>query len=126
MTTESPERPPRLEQEVREILERAEAQRSPISHLNESVHRRGLDARQRLKRPAARPIPIRSRFFTPEILRIVGALGLAIVAALVGEISRLLAVLAAIASLLVFFSLWFPTSRPMSSHRPRWRGRDLS
>ena len=124
MTTESPERPSRLEQEVREILERAEAQRSPISHLNESVHRRKLDARQRLKRPAARPT--RSRFFTPEILRIVGALGLAIVAALVGEISRLLAVLAAIASLLVFFSLWFPTSRPMSSHRPRWRGRDLS
>ena len=40
MTTESPDRPSRVEQEVREILERTEAQRSPIDHFGESVQRR--------------------------------------------------------------------------------------
>jgi hypothetical protein len=124
VTTESPERPSRLEQEVREILERTDAQRSPRDHLSDSMHRTRAEAQQRLKRPA--PAPALSRFLTPEILRIVGALALAVVAILLGEVSRLLAVVAAIASLVVFFSLWFPTSRASSSTRPRWRGRDLN
>jgi len=87
------------------------------------VQRRRVEAQRRLQRPA--PSFSRSRILTPEILRIVGALALAIAAALLGEFSRLLAVVAAIASLLLFFSLWFPTSRVSSAHRPRWRGRDL-
>lgn len=124
MTTESPERPSRLEQEVREILERTEAQRSPMDHLSDSVHRTRAEAQQRLKRPG--PSPALSRYLTPEILRIVGSLALAIVAALLGEVSRLLAILAAIASLIIFFSLWFPTAGASSSTRPRWRGRDVS
>ena len=124
MTTESPERPSRLEQEVREILERTEAQRSPMDHINESVHRTRVEAQQRLKRTT--PPGTRSRFLTPGILRIVGALALAIVAVLLGGVSDLLATLAAIASLIVFFSLWFPTSRTTSPSRPRWRGRDLN
>lgn len=124
MTTESPERPSRIEQEVREILERTEAQRSPIDHLGESVQRGKFEAQRRLRRPA--PSPARSRILTPEILRIVGALALAIVAMVLGEVSRLLATLAAITSLIVFFSLWFPSSRTTSGQRPRWRGRDLN
>jgi hypothetical protein len=70
-------------------------------------------------------LPTRSRILSPELLRIVAALALAIFAALLGEFSRLLATVAAIASLIVFFSLWFPTSRATSAQRPRWRGRDL-
>jgi hypothetical protein len=124
VTTESPERPSRIEQEVREILERAEAQRSPIDHLSESVQRGRVEAQRRLQRPT--PALSRSRILTPEILRIVGALALALLAALLGEISRLLAVVAAIASLVLFFSLWFPTSGAASADRPRWRGRDLN
>jgi hypothetical protein len=123
VTTESPERPSRLEQEVREILERTEAQRSPIDHFGESVQRRKVEAQRRLARSA--PLPGRSRILTPELLRIVAALALAIFAVLLGEFSRLLATVAAIASLIVFFSLWFPTSRATSAERPRWRGRDL-
>ena len=124
MTTESPERPSRLEQEVREILERSEAQRSPMDHLSDSMHRTRAEAQQRLQRPASSQA--RSRILTPDILRILGALALAIVAALLAGISGLLATVAAIASLIVFFSLWFPTSRATSSSRPRWRGRDLN
>jgi hypothetical protein len=123
VTTESPERPSRLEQEVLEILERTEAQRSPVDQIGEAVQRRKAEAQRRLQ--TSRPLPSRSRYLTPEILRIVGALALAIVAVGLGEFSRLLAVLTAIASLVVFFSLWFPTSRPSPSQRPRWRGRDL-
>lgn len=123
MTTESPERPTRLEQEVREILERTEAQRSPIDQIGEAVHRQKVATQQRLK--GSGPLPMQSRIFTPEIQRIVGALGLAVLAVVLGEISRLLAVMVAIASLILFFSLWFPTSRPTSTDRPRWRGRDL-
>ncbi len=123
MTTESSERPSRLEQEVREILERTEAQRSPMDHINDSVHRRRVEAQQRLKQPAHSPLS--SRFLTPEILRIVGALALAIMAALLGGISGLLAEVAAIASLMVFFSLWFPATHTSSAGRQRWRGRDL-
>lgn len=123
MTTESPERPSRVEQEVREILERADAQRSPIDHIGETVQRRKAGAQQRLKRTA--PMPSRSHILTPGIQRILGALLLAVVAILLGEVSRLLATLAAIASLVVFFSLWFPTTGTRSSQRPRWRGRDL-
>lgn len=124
MTTESPERPSRLEQEVREILERSEAQRSPMDHLSDSVHRTRVEAQQRLTRPATSRAS--SRILTPDILRIVGALALAIVAALLAGVSGLLATVAAIASLIVFFSLWFPSSRATSSSRPRWRGRDLN
>jgi uncharacterized membrane protein len=124
VSTESPERPSRLEQEVREILERTEAQRTPIDQLGDTVHRRKVEAQRRLKSSAASPT--RSGILTPEIQRIVGALALALVAALLGEVSRLLAVLAAFASLILFFSLWFPTSRTSSSERPRWRGRDLT
>ena len=123
MTTESPDRPSRLEQEVREILERTEAQRSPIDQFSESVHRRRVETQRRLRQSA--PAPARSRYLSPEILRILGALALAIVAALLGEVSRFLAFVAAIASLIVFFSLWFPTTRVSPSQRPRWRGRDL-
>ena len=124
MTTESPERPSRLEQEVREILERSEAQWSPIDQIGESVQRRKIEAQRRLQQSA--PSRSRSRYFTPELMRIAGALALAVVAIVLGSVSHLLAVLAAIASLLVFFSLWFPTSHPSSSQRPRWRGRDLN
>lgn len=123
MTTGSPERPSRVEQEVREILERSEAERTPIDLFSESVQRRKSVAQQQLKKAA--PASASSRYLTPEILRIVTALALAILAALLGEVSRFLAVIAALASLIVFFSLWFPTPRSSSAQRPRWRGRDL-
>ena len=123
MTTELPERPSRLEQEVREILERTEAQRTPIDHISESVHRTKIGAQQRLKHPKS--WSARSRFMAPDILRLAGALALAILAALLGSISNLLATVAAIASLIVFFSLWFPSTRTTATSRPRWRGRDL-
>lgn len=124
MTTEIPDRPSRLEQEVREILERTEAERSPIDHISDSVRRRTIDAQHRLQRPASRTL--RSRMFTPEILRIVGALALAIMAVLLGSVSNLLSVVLAIASLLVFFSLWLPSPRATTAERPKWRGRDLN
>lgn len=123
MTTESPERPTRLEQEVREILERTEAQRSPIDQIGDAVHRQKVATHRRLKQSALPPV--QSRILTPEILRIVGALALAVLAAVLGEVSRLLAMMVAIASLILFFSLWFPVSRATSTDRPRWRGRDL-
>lgn len=124
MTIESPERPSRLELEVREILERTEAQRSPMDHISDSMHRTKAEAQQRLKQPS--PLRQRSRFLTPEILRIAGALALAVLAVLLGSVSNLLAAVAAIASLIVFFSLWFPSPRATSASRPRWRGRDLN
>jgi hypothetical protein len=124
VSTESPERPSRLEQEVREILERTEAQRSPMEHISDSVDHTRAEAQQRLQRPA--PFPARSKYLTPDILRLVGALALALVAVLLSGISNLLATVAAIASLIVFFSLWFPSIRSSTTHRPRWRGRDLN
>jgi hypothetical protein len=124
VTTESPERPTRLEQEVREILERTEAQRTPIDQIGDAVHRQRVATQRRLKRSS--PLAVQSRILTPEILRIVGALALAVLAVMFGEVSRLLAMVLAIASLIVFFSLWFPTSRVTSTDRPRWRGRDLN
>lgn len=124
MTTESPDRPTRMEQEVREILERAESQRTPIDLFGETVHRRKIETQQKLKR--ASPPSVSSRYLTPEILRIIGAFALAILAIILGEVSRLLATISAIASLVVFFSLWFPTARVSSTNRPRWRGRDLN
>lgn len=123
MSTQSPERPSRVEQEVREILERAEAQRSPVDQVSDAFHRKQQETRERLRRPT--PSPRASRYLTPEIARILGALGLALVGALLSDVSRLLAVVAGLASLIVFFSLWFPMARPSSMQPQRWRGRDL-
>lgn len=66
-----------------------------------------------------------SKLLSPGLLRIGGALVLAIIAAAIAEASHLLAIIAAIASLLVFFSLWFPSRASLSSQPLRWRGRDI-
>ncbi|MFT4037470.1 MAG: hypothetical protein QM692_04770 [Thermomicrobiales bacterium] len=121
--SDGPERPSRVEREVLEILERSEAQRSPVDQLTASVRHRQAATRSRM-REASRPRS-GSKYLSPGLLRIAGALALAIIAAAIADASHLLAMIAGIASLLVFFSLWFPSRASLSSQPLRWRGRDI-
>jgi hypothetical protein len=108
----------RVEREILEILERVDAAPTPIEQIQASVRRQRLTARAQLWR--AKPSA-----WSPEILKIVGALLLAIAAAAIADVSRFVAVTLAIASGIALLSLWFPGGRPGPGDSPRWRGRDL-
>jgi hypothetical protein len=108
----------RVEREILEILERADAAPRPVDHLQAAVRRQKTTARSRLSR-ATPPA------WNPELLRIGGALLLAILAAVVADVSRLIAIVLAVGSAIAFFSLWLPSRGPHLGDAPRWRGQDL-
>ena len=117
------DRSSRVEREVLEILERADAAKSPVEAVQETVRRQSATARRRLSTSAQEQR--RPNRFPQGLLRIGGALGLAIAAALVGDAFRLGAIVLAIGSAVVFFSLWVPSRVSGQGGAPRWRGRDL-
>ena len=114
----------RVEREVLEILERANAAKSPVESVQATVRRQSASARGRLSKSAQEPW--RLQRWPQGLFRIGGALLLAIVASLIGEAFRLGAIVLAIASAIAFFSLWVPSRGSGPGSAPRWRGRDLS
>jgi hypothetical protein len=117
------EKSSRVEREVLEILERADAAKSPVENVQATVRRQSASARTRLSKSAHEPWRL-SRW--PQgLFRIGAALLLAIAAAFIGEAFRLGAIVLAIASAIAFFSLWVPTRVSGPGSAPRWRGRDL-
>lgn len=120
--SEQHDRSSRLEREVREILERADAEQRPLDNVQHAVRRKRQVARATVANAWRPSIPAA---LNSEIARIVAAFVLAIVAAVIADWSHLLAIVFAIASLLTFFSLWFPARGPNSFDTPRWRGQDL-
>jgi hypothetical protein len=118
------ERSTRVEREIREILERADASQRPVDNFQDAVRRKRATMQARASGAS------RSRWtpaiVSPALARILGALALAILAAVMDDYVRFLAVLLAIASAVVFFSLWVPT-RPsgVDGDSPRWRGQRL-
>jgi hypothetical protein len=120
MTSESPHNgSTRLEREILEILERTDSSATtPVDELQAAVKRRSASARGRVRQVSKPEI-------SPEILRIGGALLLAVGAAAVSDLSRLLATILAIASLVLFLSLWVPTRPSSAGGPPRWRGQEL-
>jgi hypothetical protein len=121
--SEQPDRSSRLEREVREILERADAEQTPLDNLQGAVRQKRNAARVKMSEARSRPsLPAAAN---SEVVRIVLAIALAIVAAAIADWSRLLAVLIAIASVFVFFSLWLPSRGPGPFDTPRRRGQDL-
>ncbi len=117
------EKSSRVEREVLEILERANAAKSPVENVQATVRRQSASARARLSRGAHEPW--RLRRWPQGLFRIGAALLLAITAALVGEAFRLGAIVLAIASAIAFFSLWVPSRGSGPGSAPRWRGQDL-
>jgi len=118
MTQPEPRNSSRVEREILEILEKADASVTPIDKLSTNLRRRPQVSIP--KRP--------SRFsgkVTPEIIKVGASLVLAFLAAAVAGASHLLGLGFAIASLIVLFSLWVPTGSASFGERPRWRGRDL-
>ena len=99
-------------------LEKADASITPIDRFSSSVRRRPKISLPNF--PAT--ISVKK---TPEVVRIIASLALAVLAAAVASASHLFGVALAIASLLVLFSLWVPTQSAGPGERPRWRGRDL-
>jgi hypothetical protein len=113
----------RVEREVLEILERADASHSPVEHLQAAMRRRRQSARARV---AAGASSVRlPKWLSPATLRIVAALVLAFGAYSAAGASRPLGLILAIASALVFFSLWVAAIPSQNGGRPRWRGQDL-
>ena len=120
---DSGERSTRVEREIREILERADASQRPVDQFQYAVRRRRASVQAKASTATPRRLPPR---LSPDLARILGALALAILAAVLAEWLRFGAVILAIASAVVFFSLWVP-SRPtgMGGGSPRWRGQQL-
>lgn len=114
----------RVEREILEILERADAKQTPVENLQVAMRRRAAGARSQMTRAAWRQ-PRSLRQLPSPIIRLAAALVLAVCAVLVGGASHLLAVILAIASGLAFFSLWVPAGPSGPGDAPRWRGRDL-
>lgn len=108
----------RVEREILEILERADAPPAPVKRIQIAAQR------QRASIPTSM-FNTFGRKWSTEIGKIAGALLLAIAAATIADHSRLLGVMLAIASAVIFFSLWFPGRPSGWSESPRWRGRDL-
>lgn len=108
----------RVEREILEILEKADASVTPIERFSSSVRRR--------PKPVLPAVPwtISSRV-TPGIIKILASLMLAVLAAALTSTSHLVGVGLAIASAIVLFSLWLPSRSAGFSESPRWRGRDL-
>lgn len=121
--SEEPRESTRVEREVLEILERSESAQTPASQIQSAVRRQSASAREQLSRSTfERPT---LAVLSSDIARIAGALILAICAAALSDASRLLAVVLAIASALIFFSLWLPARPSGPGDSPRWRGQDL-
>jgi hypothetical protein len=120
--SDSGEKASRVEREVLEILERANAAQSPVENVQATVRRQSASARARLS-TSAHQAP-RFREWPQGLFRIGAALLLAIAAALTADAFRLGAIILAIASAIAFFSLWVP-ARAGPGSSPRWRGRDL-
>jgi VIT1/CCC1 family predicted Fe2+/Mn2+ transporter len=118
------ERSTRVEREIREILERADAAQRPVDSFQDAVRRKRATVQARAS--GASPPRWASAKLTPALAKILGALALAMLAALIADNLRFLAVILAIASAVVFFSLWVP-SRPsgLGGDSPRWRGQRL-
>jgi len=108
----------RVEREILEILEKAEASVTPIDKFSSSLRRRPQLVRPNL------PAGVTSRL-APETIKIAAALVLAVLTATLSRPSHLLGVGLAIASAVVLLSLWIPSRSSSISDRPRWRGRDL-
>lgn len=113
----------RVEREVLEILERAEAAQSPVENLHAAVRRQTESARIQVSR-SADSSHLR-KLMSADLARIVASLVLAVAAAVVANASPILAFCLAIASAVVFFSLWLPTRGSTAGGSPRWRGQDL-
>jgi hypothetical protein len=117
------ERSSRVEREVLEILERADAAQSPVENVQATVRRQSASARARLAESSHQPWRIRE--WPPGLFKIGAALILAIGAALIADAFRAGAVFLAIASAIAFFSLWVPARASGAGDAPRWRGQDL-
>jgi VIT1/CCC1 family predicted Fe2+/Mn2+ transporter len=118
------ERSTRVEREIREILERTDSSQRPVDNFQAAVRRKRATVQAKTtKASSSRWTPA---MISPALARILGALALAIAAAVVADYLRFLAVILAIASAVVFFSLWVP-SRPsgMGGDATHWRGQRL-
>ena len=121
---DSHERSTRVEREVLEILERADAAGSPVENLQAAVRRQRASAGSRVTQ-GANGVRLQ-RWLSPATTRIVGSVAFATAAVVVADVSRLLALLLALASSAAFFSLWVPARGSVVGDGPtRWRGRDL-
>jgi len=117
------EKSSRVEREVLEILERANAAQSPVENVQATVRRQSASARARLSKSSQQPWRLRE--WPQGLFRIGAALLLAIAAALIADAFRLGAIILAIASGVAFFSLWVPARTSGPGDAPRWRGQDL-
>jgi hypothetical protein len=117
---ESPQPSTRVEREILEILERADAKPTPVQDLQSAFRNQSVSAKARMPR-------MPSLNLSPGLYRIGAALILAIAAAGVSGISHLGGLILAVLSLAVFFSLWFASRGPGGGGGPqRWRGQDLN
>ena len=117
------ERSTRVEREVIEILERANATQSPVENVQAAVRRQRASARAQLSAS-----PRRHRWpqnWPQDLFRLGAALVLAAAAAVVADAFRFGAVVLAIASAIAFFSLWAQPRPSGLGRASRWRGRDL-
>jgi VIT1/CCC1 family predicted Fe2+/Mn2+ transporter len=114
----------RVEREIREILERADASQRPVDNFQEAVRRKRATVQS--KASGTSQSPSLPSWLSPALARILGALALAIAAAAVADTVRFLAVILAIASAVAFFSLWVPSrSSGIGGDTPYWRGQRL-
>jgi hypothetical protein len=121
-TTGSPEGPTRIEREILEILERAEAEKHPVDDIQAAVRRRSARTKAKIQTANRQGWSVN---WSSDLVRIVGALALAVAAALMANVSDFLAVFLAIASGVALLSLWFRAGPGGPGDRPRWRGQDL-
>jgi hypothetical protein len=121
-TTGSPEGPTRIEREILEILERAEAEKHPVDDIQAAVRRRSARTRAKMQSAARHEWALS---WSSDLVRIGAALLLAIAAALTANVSNFLAVFLAVASGAALLSLWFRAGPGGPGDRPRWRGQDL-
>lgn len=117
------ERSTRVEREVLEILERADAGQSRVENVQAAVRRQQASARAQLSASSRREwIP---RSWPQDLVRLGAALMLAVAAAVVADAFRFGALVLAIASAVTFFSLWAQPRASGLGKPTRWRGRDL-
>lgn len=117
------DRSTRVEREIREILERADSAQTPVENIQAAVRRQRASARAQVSRSKQTGWQLPG--LSPDIARIGGALVLAIAAAMIADLSRLMAIVLAITSMVAFFSLWVPARLPGFNDSPRWRGQRL-
>jgi hypothetical protein len=117
------ERSTRVEREILEILERADADKTPVTSFQEAVRRKQAEARAQVSRNATPTWSLPST--SSPLVRIAAAVLFAIAAAMLADVSRLIAVVLAIASAVAFFSLWVPSRPSGIGDSPRWRGQQL-